>query len=162
MGYSIGTGKNGRDIGYGVPAICDQPGCNEKIDRGMSYCCGGSPWNDEGCHLYFCGKHLGLAKHMGAHEDDNDAWCGNLCDVCRINWALGDDNYKLWAAEYDPKPDTLQWMLWKQYHESWETWRTENPDDFEAMKKEIAKHSKLEIKREVRKLFAEMEVEDAV
>ena len=34
MGWSIGYDDNWkRDIGYGVPAVCDHPGCNEKIDR---------------------------------------------------------------------------------------------------------------------------------
>ncbi len=44
MGWSLGHdnrwGKFGRDIGYGVPAICDHPGCNAEIDRGLSYVCG--------------------------------------------------------------------------------------------------------------------------
>ena len=35
MGWSLGyDGRWKRDIGYGVPAVCDFPGCNEEIDRG--------------------------------------------------------------------------------------------------------------------------------
>ena len=36
MSWSIGYDDNwDRDIGYGVPAYCDHPGCNEEIDRGF-------------------------------------------------------------------------------------------------------------------------------
>jgi hypothetical protein len=55
MGWSIGyDSKWQRDIGYGVPGVCDDPACAEKIDRGLSYVCGGEPYGgDEGCGLYF-------------------------------------------------------------------------------------------------------------
>lgn len=42
MGWSIGFDSNwNRDIGYGVPAFCDHPGCTAEIDRGLAYVCGG-------------------------------------------------------------------------------------------------------------------------
>lgn len=56
MGWSLGTGKNGRDIGYCVPAFCDHPDCNEVIDRGLAYLCGTLD-SDNGCGLYFCENH---------------------------------------------------------------------------------------------------------
>ncbi|HEV7521417.1 MAG TPA: hypothetical protein VGP89_09990, partial [Candidatus Angelobacter sp.] len=61
MGWSLGFDSNWqRDIGYGVPAYCDHPKCNKKIDRGLSYVCGGEPYGGElGCGLYFCSEHLG-------------------------------------------------------------------------------------------------------
>ena len=44
MGWAVGFDNNwNRDIGYGVPAICDFPGCGEEIDRGLGYVCGGGP-----------------------------------------------------------------------------------------------------------------------
>ena len=44
MGWSIGFDTRwNRDIGYGVPAYCDHPGCNKEIDRGLSHVCGGEP-----------------------------------------------------------------------------------------------------------------------
>ena len=60
MGWSIGYDTNwGRDIGYGVPATCDHPECNEKIDRGLSFICGAEPYGGKkGCGLYFCHAHL--------------------------------------------------------------------------------------------------------
>lgn len=54
MGWSIGyDSKWKRDIGYGVPAWCDHPGCIEEIYRGLSHVCGGEPYGGErGCGLY--------------------------------------------------------------------------------------------------------------
>lgn len=65
MGFAFGQNNNGREIGYGVDATCDWPGCDEKIDRGVAYCCGGidgiqnGGMDDESyCGDFFCGKHL--------------------------------------------------------------------------------------------------------
>ena len=33
-GLVDGKGKDGRDIGYGVQALCDQPDCDKQMDRG--------------------------------------------------------------------------------------------------------------------------------
>lgn len=119
MGYSIGTGENGRDIGYGVIAICDKPGCDEKIDRGMSYCCGGYV-GDHGCGLYFCTKHLQFVdvrepEERGVTEplEFGDTFTG--CDRC----AKG-------KPPYEPKGEHPDWMWWKLNHHSWKTWRSEN------------------------------------
>lgn len=104
MGWSIGYDANwGRDIGYGVPATCDHPDCNEKIDRGLAHVCGGEPYGgDEGCGLYFCGVHLGCV--------------GQLCQRCT-------DGRKPFLA----KPDHPEWIDWKLTDESWAEWRAENP-----------------------------------
>lgn len=54
MGWSIGYDERWkRDIGYGVPATCDHPGCEEKIDRGLSCVCANQqPYGGEhGCGL---------------------------------------------------------------------------------------------------------------
>jgi hypothetical protein len=57
MSWAVGFDSNWkRDIGYGVPATCDRPGCGTGIDRGLAYVCGGQPYGgEEGCGLYFCG-----------------------------------------------------------------------------------------------------------
>jgi len=51
MGWSIGYDEDWkRDIGYGVPSICDHPDCNKEINRGMNYVCGGQAYGGEdGC-----------------------------------------------------------------------------------------------------------------
>lgn len=49
----------GRMVGYAVEATCDIDGCDEKIDRGLAYVCGGMHDGDEhGCGDYFCAEHL--------------------------------------------------------------------------------------------------------
>lgn len=58
MGWAFGENAEGREIGYGVVATCDFPGCTEEIDRGLAYLCGDPPYADEwGCGKYFCPKH---------------------------------------------------------------------------------------------------------
>lgn len=49
---------NDKPCGYSVAATCDEPGCDRKIDRGLSYCCGGMPETTGYCGGYFCGNHL--------------------------------------------------------------------------------------------------------
>lgn len=106
MGWSIGYDNHWkRDIGYGVPAICDNPKCNEEIDRGISYVCGGEPYGGEkGCGLYFCAKHLFFGR-----KDTQ------LCSRCFY--------YK---KSYKPKPDSQAWIKFKMKHKSWAKWRIEN------------------------------------
>lgn len=103
MGWSIGFDNNwNRDIGYGVPCICDCPGCKKKIDRGLSYVCGGEPYGGEnGCGLYFCAEHGG----------------GFLCKRCE----KGKEPFK-------PKKDIAEWIRYKLTDESWDEWRKEHPN----------------------------------
>lgn len=102
MGWSIGyDAKWKRDIGYGVPAICDDPSCGAEIDRGLSRVCGGLPYGgDVGCGLYFCGDHL-----FGVEP---------LCARCM------DD-----GEPFEPKPDVPEWIAHKATDPSWAAWRAE-------------------------------------
>lgn len=120
MGWSIGYDeKHRRDIGYGVPAVCDHPDCNAEIDRGLAYRCGEIN-SDEGCGLYFCRDHLDY-KDI---ENDNDVVL--LCERCRSD-----------EPEFEPKPDTVEWIRWKLTHESWAQWREENPDQVSNMRERL-------------------------
>lgn len=59
MGWSRGF-ENGREIGYGVDAECDVPGCTAEIDRGLAYRCGGTQnftYDEPGCGAYVCYEH---------------------------------------------------------------------------------------------------------
>ena len=114
MGYQIYE-YGERFAGYGVPAICEHPDCNEKIDRGMSFACGGMPYEDNSCDRYFCEKHLS---------------CGdsgkNLCEMC--------------ISEKDPfpkKPETKEWMEHLLEDESWAEWRRNNPNKAEEFKSKL-------------------------
>jgi len=106
MGWSLGYDDNWkRDIGYGVPAFCDHPRCNERIDRGLSYVCGGEPYGgQQGCGLYFCGQHLAFGRGVRPLQ----------CARCR--------HYK---PPFRAKPDHPEWTTHKATDESWATWRAE-------------------------------------
>lgn len=118
MGYQCYE-MNGRDQGYGVPAKCDHPGCNEDIDRGMGFACGGDP--NENCGLFFCHKHK-------AHDIDPEAeWTADnrhtfsVCGRCKTG-----------AEPFDPSPDTQEWIDHKMIDPTWDLWRSENPEFVKA------------------------------
>lgn len=69
MGWAnCGEDSDGRPIGYAHAATCDHPGCYAKIDRGLSYACGGRHGQNEfDCEKYFCGKHMRIVE---IHSDD--------------------------------------------------------------------------------------------
>jgi len=51
--------SKGREIGYAIPATCDEPRCAAEIDRGLAYARGGMHGQggirgDVGCEGYFC------------------------------------------------------------------------------------------------------------
>jgi len=117
MGWSIGFDSTwNRDIGYGVPARCDHPGCDAEIDRGLAYVCGSQPYGgDYGCGLYFCSKH----RRTAGDKRDN----AELCSRC----------YRSAADPFDKTPDTAEWMCWKLTDESWQQWRDENPQEVAQM-----------------------------
>jgi hypothetical protein len=116
MGWSIGYDSNwNRDIGYGVPAYCDHPGCMQEIDRGLPYVCGGQPYGgDRGCGLYFCDEHL-------IHSKLPPQLCAR-CDRSR--------------KPFKPTPDHPDWIHWKLTDESWQQWRDENPDEVKKMQEQ--------------------------
>lgn len=109
MGWSIGFDEKWqRDIGYGVPAWCDFPGCNEEIDRGLSYvCCSQEPHGGDGCGLYFC------EKHHPYFRGDNDAMCSRCF------------NYR---PPFKPKPEHPRWLEFKATDDSWAEWRKEQAE----------------------------------
>jgi hypothetical protein len=118
MGWSIGFDPDWkRDIGYGVPAVCDHPDCGEAIDRGLGCVCGSDPYGGEhGCGLYFCGKHLAYGDVEG--EDR----CVQLCERCHAG-----------KGPFEPTPDTAEWLEWKLTDESWADWRLTNPVETAAL-----------------------------
>ena len=120
MGWSIGYDDNWkRDIGYGVPAVCDHPGCNNQIDRGLSHVCGGDAFGgDHGCGLFFCDEHLFYTP--GEHDHIQQ------CDRCSEG-----------KKSFHPKPDVPEWILWKLTDDSWAQWRKDNPDEVEKMKQSL-------------------------
>lgn len=121
MGYAVYE-LNGRDQGYGVPAKCDHPGCDEDIHRGVAYACGGDP--TENCGLFFCGKHR-------CHDVDPEA---DYTPETSHNFGVCERCADPEAPPFDPSPDTDEWIQWKLTDESWAGWRAENPKWVEAQK----------------------------
>ena len=123
MGWAVGYDDNWkRDIGYGVPSICDHPGCGKPIHRGLAYVCGGEPYGgDDGCGLHFCGDHLWLGAKGKSHQ---------VCDRCR----KGKD-------PFTPTPDTAEWMRHKLRDMTWKPWRDEYPQEVAEIRKQLRKRS---------------------
>lgn len=118
MGWAVGFDSNwNRDIGYGVPAICDHPKCEVKIDRGLGFVCGGDVRGGEhGCGLFFCWEN----DHL--YYDDRDGELFPLCSRCREG-----------KGPFLAKHDTAEWENWKLDDPSWAQWRNENPAAVRAM-----------------------------
>ena len=78
---NCGVDQEGRPIGYAVDAECDHPGgCKVKIDRGLSYVCGGMHGGgEEGCGKYFCPEHL----HV--NDQKQHALCLRCCTAAAGN-----------------------------------------------------------------------------
>lgn len=113
MGWSIGFDtKWQRDIGYAVPAFCDYPGCDAKIDRGLAYVCGAEqPYGGEnGCGLYFCDAHRRWHSFRGGDS-------GRFCLRCISR-----------KPPYEPKPEHPEWIQHKLTDPSWAEWREENQE----------------------------------
>lgn len=119
MGYAVYEDRDARDrgvdrwAGYGVPAVCDWPDCEAAIDRGLAY---------------KCEEHLTYFEWPDGREEENvDEGCGLY--FCSEH---------LYKAELhggvEPKPDTREWVEWMLTDESWEQWRTENPDRVASMR----------------------------
>lgn len=116
MSWALGFDHNWhRDIGYGVPSECDHPTCKKRIDRGMAYLCGGHHMSqDRGCGLFFCCEHLDVE---------------NLCERCRGRRP---------KPPFSAKLDVRQWLRHKLRDTSWKAWRTENPEDVSAIRKQLS------------------------
>lgn len=111
MGWSIGYDEHWkRWIGYGVPAWCDHPKCNERIDRGLAHVCSDQqPYGGErGCGLYFCSDH-----------QDIDGRCPKCARY----------DYK----PYKPKPEHPEWIKHLLTDKSWAEWRAENQQEVKRM-----------------------------
>lgn len=79
MGWgNCGRDSKGRPIGYLHAATCDHPGCDAKIDRGLSYACG--QMHGTGGELCAtCRDALGKCPTCNGECIDDD---GNDCQTC--------------------------------------------------------------------------------
>ena len=115
MGWAVGwDAKTNRWRGYGVPAYCEDPGCTEEINRGLSYACGGLG----GCGRFFCEDHLYYDcpedRDCGKdHSGDNEAVCKRCLDG---------------LYPYPLKPEHPKWVEHILTDDSWAQWRSEEPE----------------------------------
>lgn len=74
-GYCGKNSQTGQHMGYTVPCKCHKRGCPERIDRGLSYVCGGMHEGDlYGCGYYFCENHLNIVSDGSEYHQ--------LCEKC--------------------------------------------------------------------------------
>ena len=120
MGWAVGYDTNWqRDIGYGVPALCDQPGCGAKIDRGLSYVCGSELMGGEhGCGLYFCEGHLVYSNVDPAADEFDDDFDEDAAEYAELCEGCGKGE-----QPFDPTPDLDEWTQHKMTDPSWAQWR---------------------------------------
>lgn len=90
-GYGKITVRDGveMEVGYTVDATCESDGCEEQIDRGLAYRCGGTDF-DAGCGHYFCGSHMCISATT------------QLCSRCielELCWRCGVAVYALPPSE---------------------------------------------------------------
>ena len=82
MGWAFcGPDKDGREMGYGVEAPCDEPDCTTVIDRGLAFLCGDMHEDERTCAKYYCGDHQTVSNRCerckaipreGAEEDEEE------------------------------------------------------------------------------------------
>lgn len=120
MSWAIGYDDRWqRDIGYGVPAYCDHPGCTEEIDRGLCYVCGGEPYGGEhGCGLYFCETH----RRYRTFGRGDDAETVQVCCRCKYG-----------RRPYPKKPEHPRWVEHVRTDPSWGEWRQKYPKKLAAL-----------------------------
>ncbi len=130
MGYQVYE-VGSRYGGYGVLAYCEYPGCAEEIDRGMPYACGGEPFSEHGCDLYFCGKHLEFVtfdnkgeRYDCEHIGECECEMVELCERCRAG-----------QEPFLYKPEHPKWVKYLLTDESWDEWRKDNPEEVKNLKK---------------------------
>lgn len=120
MGYAVYEDHTAKALGverwagYGVPAICDIPDCKTTINRGMDYRCE-TFWRDH------------LNEETGDQTESEEQGCG--LHFCHNH--LNHDQHH--TNGITPKPDTPTWIHHMLNDDSWETWRTENPDKTHAL-----------------------------
>ena len=133
MGYQVYKVGH-RWGGYGVPSFCEHPSCNEEIDRGMAFACGGEPFSEYGCDRYFCGKHReikgwNVEKEMWCrHKKDCDCKFKEICERCAKN-----------KPSFPYKAEHPKWVNHLLKDKSWATWRKNNPEEVKMLNKERSK-----------------------
>lgn len=144
MSWSIGYCSNHkRDIGYGVPAPCDHPGCNVIIDRGMSYLCCENIHHSVSCGGYFCAEHRDNYVYADEVPDMDDEELEAL--GLDGSEAEEDDDDGVIACRHriEPRKEAVEWLEFMLSNESWQKWRELNPERVQHFKERLANKGEL-------------------
>jgi len=84
MGWGdCGLDTAGRPVGYNISSSCDDPVCDEWIDRGLGYACGGMHGESEySCEKYFCEDHMGFISIDCISGTTGES----VCVACQTLW----------------------------------------------------------------------------
>lgn len=85
MGYGSYFTPGGKQAGYMIEATCEHPGCDQPIDRGLSFACGRDVGDQGGCSCegYFCEKHLYVVETLpDTHARTELGQYTQLCAQC--------------------------------------------------------------------------------
>lgn len=87
MSWARGIRDDGKEAGYDIDDVCGHPECQEEIDRGISFTCGGVEYlhSGYGCGEWFCPNHLEFGTH------------GFLCYTC----IQAEEDIEDWLHEED-------------------------------------------------------------
>jgi hypothetical protein len=126
MGYGVYNDGH-RWAGYGVPAVCDWDTCMEEIDRGLYFKC-----EEHGEYEVTETRDPETEELIDVDEKwlDNEG-CGYFFCPTHL--------YETEAHEAHSveKPDSPEWEIHMLTDESWEQWRTLNPEQVESMKARV-------------------------
>lgn len=142
MGWAVGRDRaRRRHIGYGVPALCDHPGCFEKIDRGLSYACGGGVVGiyDANCGLFFCKHHLLYRAVCNGELCTPESLSAAQLEDVRVEFVEVCERCAMGMAPFDPRPDTAEWAWHVTHDSSWRAWREDEPEWAAEMQKIVDK-----------------------
>lgn len=124
MGWSdCGTDSQGRPIGYGHSGPCDEPDCQEEIDRGLSYACGGMHGEDNSCEGYFCSSHLSHSCFIELDRPHENQFCRRCIEGHKVDYMERIASFlKLLADNGNDEATSLlsitrEWMDWEGCHE---------------------------------------------
>lgn len=126
MGWAdCGTDSKGRPIGYAHEATCDESGCEKKIDRGLSFACGGMHGDGPGCEGYFCAEHLYYPNITDEFREDQGV-LGAVCGRCsdELEQAEREDHPCSRCGE----PETLGFLQTQGSAQLRQEWRCEECD----------------------------------
>lgn len=129
MGYSVYfSAKNNRWQGYGVPAYCDHPNCQNVIDRGVGYICCDNPNHTASCGGFFCELHrYQLVYEDQLHEMSEEEINRLGIDSREEQATEGDGIICCTHAPIETK-EHHEWLNHVLTDESWAEWRKEEPE----------------------------------